>query len=146
MASSFFKKSRSAFSWERFTVGVILLLGLLMRLKQYLIGRSLWLDEAMLALNIVNRDFVGLFQPLDYDQGAPVGFLLVEKTLNVLFGDHEFVLRFFPFIAGLAALGLFYVLLRQTTSGIGLWTGLALFATGSELIYYSSEMKQYMIG
>jgi hypothetical protein len=40
---------------------------------------------------------------------------------------------------------LFYLLLRRTTSGIGLWTGLALFATGSELIYYSSEMKQYMI-
>jgi len=145
MASLFFQKLRSAFSWERFTVGVILLLGFALRLKQYLTGRSLWLDEAMLALNIVNRDFAGLFQPLDYDQGAPIGFLLVEKVLNVLFGDHEFVLRLFPFVAGIAALGLFYLLLRHTTSGIGLWTGLALFATGSELIYYSSEMKQYII-
>ncbi|MBN1450927.1 MAG: hypothetical protein JW963_07930 [Anaerolineales bacterium] len=70
---------------------------------------------------------------------------MVEKLFNVMFGDHEFVLRFFPFIAGITALGLFYLLLRHTTSGIGLWTGLALFATGSELIYYSSEMKQYSI-
>jgi hypothetical protein len=145
MASLFLQKLRVAFSWERFTVAVILLLGFTLRLRQYLTGRSLWLDEAMLALNIVNRDFSGLFQPLDYDQGAPIGFLLVEKVLNIMFGDHEFVLRLFPFIAGIAALGLFYLLLRHTTTGVGLWTGLALFATGSELIYYSSEMKQYMI-
>ena len=145
MASLFFQKLRAAFSWERFTVSLILLLGFVLRLRQYLTGRSLWLDEAMLALNIVNRDFAGLFQPLDYDQGAPIGFLLVEKVLNVIFGDHEFVLRLFPFIAGIAALGLFYLLLRRTTSGVGLWTGLALFATGSELIYYSSEMKQYIV-
>ena len=145
MAPSFFQKLRAAFSWERFIVNLILLLGFALRLRQYLTGRSLWLDEAMLALNIVNRGFAGLFQPLDYDQGAPIGFLLVEKVFNVMFGDHEFVFRLFPFIAGIAALYLFYQLLRRTTSGIGLWTGLALFATCSELIYYSSEMKQYMI-
>ena len=145
MNRSFSKKIKFISSWDGFAIGVILILGFLLRLRQYLTGRSLWLDEAMLALNIVNRNFVGLFQPLDYDQGAPIGFLLVEKVLNILFGDHEFVLRLFSFIAGIAALGLFYLLLRYTTSGIGLWTGLALFATGSELIYYSSEMKQYSI-
>ena len=145
MAPSFFQKLKAAFSWKRFTVSLILLLGFVFRLRQYLTGRSLWLDEAMLALNIVNRGFAGLFRPLDYDQGAPIGFLLVEKVLNVMFGDHEFVFRLFPFIAGIVALYLFYLLLRRTTSDIGLWTGLVLFATGSELIYYSSEMKQYMI-
>jgi hypothetical protein len=143
--SPFLHKIKSSFSWERLAVFLILLLGFILRLQQYLTGRSLWLDEAMLALNIVNRDFAGLFQPLDYDQGAPIGFLLVEKIFNVMFGDHEFVLRFFPFVAGVAGLGLFYLLLRRTTSGIGLLTGLALFAFGPELVYYSSEMKQYIL-
>ena len=145
MAFSFSRKIRSSLSWERLIVFLILLLGFVLRLRQYLTGRSLWLDEAMLALNIVNRDFVGLFQPLDYDQGAPIGFLLVEKVINVMFGDHEFVLRLFPLVAGMAALGLFYLLLRRTTSGIGLLTGLALFAFGPELVYYSSEVKQYSL-
>ena len=145
MVSSSFHKFRSVSAWERLGVGVILLLGFLLRLRQYLTGRSLWLDEAMLALNIVNRDFAGLFQPLEYDQGAPIGFLLVEKLFNMMFGDHEFVLRFFPFVTGVAALGLFYLLLRRTTSSFGLLFGLALFAVGPKLVYYSSEVKQYIL-
>jgi len=145
MANSNHQKLKTKFSPEGFAAGTILLLGIVLRLRQYLTGRSLWLDEAMLALNIVNRDFASLFKPLDYDQGAPIGFLLVEKVLNVLFGDHEFVLRLLPLAAGIVALFLFYLLLRQTTNGIGLLFGLALFAVGPRLIYYSSELKQYMV-
>ena len=145
MMSTTFQKIRDAFSWERFAVGLLLLSGFVLRMWQYLTGRSLWLDEAMLALNIVNRDFAGLFHPLDYDKGAPIGFLLVEKMLNLMFGEHEFVLRLFPLLIGIAALVLFYLLLRRTTSGFGLLTGLALFAVGPELVYYSSEVKQYIV-
>ena len=139
------QKIKSMFSRGGFAAGVILLLGFILRLRQYLTGRSLWLDEAMLALNIVNRNFAGLLQPLDYDQGAPVGFLFVEKIFNSLFGEHEFVLRLFPFVVGVAAMGLFYLLLRRTASSIGLLIGLALFAVSPELIYYTSEVKQYIL-
>jgi hypothetical protein len=142
---STFQKVRDAFSWERFAVGILLLLGFILRIRQYLTGRSLWLDEAMLALNILDRDFAGLFQPLDYHQGAPIGFLLVEKILNLMFGDHEFVLRLFPLAAGIASLILFYFLLHRTASGFGLLTGLGLFAVGPALVYYSSELKQYIL-
>jgi len=145
MKNSIFQRIKSTFSGEQIAVGVVLLLGVILRLKQFLIGRSLWLDEAMLALNIVNRDYAGLFKPLEYDQGAPIGFLLVEKTLNLLIGDHEFVFRIFPFVVGIITLYLFYLLLRRTTTSIGLLTGLALFAVSPELIYYSSEMKQYIV-
>ena len=145
MADSFFTRLRSIFPWERFAIGAILLSGFVLRLRQYLTGRSLWLDEAMLALNIVNRNFAGLTRPLDYEQGSPIGFLFVEKLLNLSFGDHELVFRLFPFIAGFVALYLFYLLLRRTTSGLGLLAGLALFAFGPELVYYSSEVKQYIL-
>jgi len=145
MSLSFTQKLKSRISWEELTASVIMLLGFLLRLRQYLTGRSLWLDEAMLALNIVNRDFPGLFQPLEYDQGAPIGFLLVEKIFTLFFGEHELVLRLFPFVVGVAALGLFYLLLRRTTSGVGLLIGLALFATGTDLIYFSTEVKQYIL-
>jgi uncharacterized membrane protein len=116
-----------------------------LRLRQYLTGRSLWVDEAMLALNIVERTFAGMFQPLDYDQGAPIGFLLVEKVANTILGKHELVLRMFPLLVGLVSLGLFYRLLKRTSSGVGLLLALALFVFNPRLIYYSSEVKQYIV-
>jgi Dolichyl-phosphate-mannose-protein mannosyltransferase len=136
---------KSFFSWERAIVILLILLGVLLRVRQYLTGRSLWADEAMLALNIVNRNFAGLFKPLDYDQGAPIGFLLVEKFFNSILGKNEFALRLFPLIIGLISLWLFYLLLKQITSGTGLLTALALFAFNPRLIYYSSEVKQYIL-
>ncbi len=89
-------------SFENISVLIIFLLGILLRLRQYFIGRSLWVDEAMLALNIVNRNFAGLLKPLDLDQGAPIGFLLVEKVFNLLLGRNEYSLRLFPLLLGLA--------------------------------------------
>lgn len=119
--------------------------GISLRLRQYLAGRSLWIDEAMLALNIVNRDFAGLLKPLDYDQGAPIGFLFVEKFFNVILGRHELALRLFPLLAGMAALWLFYLLIKKTVQHAGFYTALGLFAVNPQLIYYSSESKQYIV-
>src|SRR5215208_6687635 len=119
---------KASFPLEKAGVGVLLLLGALLRIRQYLTGRSLWVDEAMLALNIVNRNFGGMFQPLDYDQGAPIGFLLIEKLFNSLLGKNEFALRLFPLLVGLLSLWLFHLLLRRVTNKAGLFTALALFA------------------
>lgn len=138
-------KWKASFSWERTGITTLLLFGALLRIRQYLTGRSLWADEAMLALNIVNRGFTEMFLPLDYDQGAPIGFLLVEKIFNSILGKNEFALRMFPLLVGLLSLGLFYLLLKRTTNRAGLFTGLALFALNPRLVYYSSEVKQYMV-
>jgi uncharacterized membrane protein len=96
-------------------------------------------------LNIVERNFAQLFQPLDYDQGAPLGFLLVEKLFNAILGRHELVLRFFPLLAGLASLWLFYLLAKKTLQGTGFYLALALFAVNPQLVDYSSESKQYIL-
>ena len=136
---------RTFLSWDKITVVLLLVIGVLLRLRQYLTGRSLWADEAMLALNIVERDFAGMFRPLDYDQGAPIGFLLVEKLFHSLLGKHEFVLRLLPLLAGLASLWLFYLLLKRMVGRTGLLVALGLFAFNPRLIYYSSEVKQYIV-
>src|SRR5215207_10136870 len=137
--------SKSSVPWEKVIASLLILLGAVLRLRQYLIGRSLWSDEAMLALNIVDRSFAGMFQPLDYDQGAPIGFLLVEKMVNSVLGKDVLALRVFPLLVGLIALWLFYLLLKRITSGAGLLIALTLFAFNPRLIYYSSEVKQYIL-
>ncbi len=120
-------------------------LGIVLRLRQYLANRSLWLDETMLALNIIHKDVWGLFGKLDYEQGAPLGFLLLEKLAATLLGDGERALRLLPLLAGCASLVLFYFLARQILHAPGLLTALALFALSPTLIYYSSEVKQYAL-
>lgn len=132
------------FRLEDAAIGTLALVGIILRLRQYLTGRSLWVDEAMLALNIVNRNFAGLLQPLDYNQGAPVGFLFIEKIFNLLFGRNEYALRLFPLIVGLLSLWAFYLLIKRFTRGTSLILAFMLFALNPRLIHYSSEAKQYI--
>jgi hypothetical protein len=124
----------------------LFLAGLVLRVRQYLTGRSLWVDEAMLALNIVNRNMQELFTPLDYDQGAPLGFLLIENLFHLLLGRSEYALRLFPLILGILSMGLFHGLLQRLLRyEVARWIALALFVFNPRLIYYSSEVKQYIV-
>jgi Dolichyl-phosphate-mannose-protein mannosyltransferase len=122
-----------------FTIG----LGILLRGAQYLANRSLWYDELMLASNIVNRSFSQLLLPLDHGQGAPIGFLVVEKIALQTLGNSEFALRLFPLLCGMLSLYLFYEVARRFVKRVGVIIGLALMSLSGPLIYYSSEVKQY---
>lgn len=91
--------------------------GLVIRVLQYLSNRALWADEAKLALNLVNRSYGELLQPLAHDQIAPVGFLWAEKAAIQLLGQTEYALRLVPLVSGIVSLGLFYLLLRGLLDG-----------------------------
>ena len=121
----------------------LIALGVLARLAQYLANRSLWFDELMLALNIINRSYPELLQPLDYVQAAPAAFLLATKYLCTLWGDGEMVLRLIPLVSGLLALALYYPLARSLTRPQAALIALGLFAFSRYAIYYSAEVKQY---
>lgn len=86
--------------------------GFFLRFVQYLLNRSLWIDEAFVALNVINKSWIELLKPLDYNQGAPLGFLFAEKFFVQLLGTNEYVLRLFPFLAGIASIFYFIVLLN----------------------------------
>lgn len=120
----------------------IVVLGIVLRLRQYLVNRSFWADEASLAVNLANRSFSELLQILDYQQAAPIGFLYIEKTLVTVFGNHDFVLRLFPLFAGILSTYLIYRIARTHLGNVGLFAVL-LFAISWGLVYYSSELKQY---
>lgn len=119
----------------------LIALGITLRLRQYLFNRSLWADEGSLAFNLANRSFSGLTQPLDYEQGAPLGFLFIEKFFIVLLGNRDQIMRLFPLLSGLIALYFFYRIAREHVRG-GL-LAVFLFAASTSLVYFSSELKQY---
>lgn len=122
---------------------VIVLFGAIVRLVQYLSNRSLWGDEVMLALNIVDRSYAELLQPLDYNQAAPPGFLWIERFAVERLGNNEYALRLFPFISGLVALGAFYRFADRYGSRLGAVIALTLFACLKHTLYYANEAKQY---
>lgn len=121
----------------------LLVFGSLIRFIQYLYARSLWADEATLALNIVHRSFIELLQPLDYDQIAPIGFLLVQKLAVEQFGNSELGLRLFPFLCGIFSLFVFYRLAKKFLPLQAVIIAVALFASLKHLVYYANEAKQY---
>jgi hypothetical protein len=124
-------------------VSLAIALGTLLRVFPYLRNRSLWYDEALLALNILQRPFSRLLDPLDYHQGAPLGFLLIEKLATKLIGRSEYALRFLPLLFGIGALFLFWQVALACLSRRAVPLALLLFAINEPLIYYSSEVKQY---
>ncbi|MBN9523502.1 glycosyltransferase family 39 protein [bacterium] len=106
-------------------------------------GRNLWIDESMLALNLVERDAAGLLQPLAWDQGAPVGFLLAVKAVITQLGTAEWALRLIPFVGSLLGLvGFAWVAPRFIPRPAAL-LGTALMALSPVMISYSAECKQY---
>jgi hypothetical protein len=124
-------------------LALLLLTGSALRVVPFMLDRSLWLDESKLALNVVERSPAQLFRPLDYEQAAPVGFLLVEKGVVAAFGEGERALRLVPLLSGLGALWCFFLVARLWLSPAESLLALALFALAQPLVYYATEVKQY---
>ncbi|MDQ7746462.1 glycosyltransferase family 39 protein [Hydrogenophaga pseudoflava] len=120
-------------------------IGWLLRGRQYLFNRSLWLDEAYLAVNFLERDLGQLLlEPLSNGQVAPLGFLALTKLLTALLGVQDWTLRLQPLAAGVLTLLAAAALARRTLShGAAQATFVGLLALSPVLVYYSSEFKQY---
>ncbi|MCK4664378.1 MAG: glycosyltransferase family 39 protein [Bacteroidales bacterium] len=130
---------------NNWVVVLIALFGVIIAFIQFVSNRSLWLDEAMLALNIINRDYSELLLPLDYTQVAPILFLLTEKFFTNLINGNEWSLRIFPLLCYFASIPLFYKVTNLLTrNGIVSKISLLMFCCTPMLIFYSSETKQYM--
>lgn len=126
-------------------IGLIGFLGILLSLVQYLGNRNLWLDEAMLAINFYERDFWDLLDPLVYDQVAPILFLWIEKILFEVLPGPEYALRLFPLMLFWFSILLFSKILPKfITQRNFIYVGFLLFVLNFNLIYYASEVKQYM--
>ncbi len=124
----------------------VLIAGIALRLYHHLMGRSLWEDEAHIALNFIWLGYKGLMEPLQNYQTAPIFFLWATETFSRLFGPDEVSLRSFAFIVSIAAFPFFFYLVRDLTGNVvTAITAFAIFALNISLIYYSSEIKSYTI-
>ncbi|MGD0045145.1 MAG: hypothetical protein ABSE84_32885, partial [Isosphaeraceae bacterium] len=81
-------------------------LGIAVRLVRYFVNYPIWHDEAFLAVNFWDRDYLDLLRPLDYGQVAPWLFLAIERTAVTWLGYSEPAFRLFPTICSVLCLPL----------------------------------------
>jgi len=129
----------------RAVTAAVLLAAIALRVWAFATGRSLWLDEAMVALNIVHLPMSRLVDGLEFNQLAPIGWLLLEKCCLHLFQDFDYSLRLVALLGGIASVYLFYRLQRRVTDSWETLVGVAQFGISAALIQYSSMVKPYIL-
>jgi len=127
----------------RMLVAFCLLIGFAFRVGVYFRDSSLWIDEAMLALNVVNRSPAELMKPLDWNQGAPLGFLMASKAAIAILGDNERAMRTIPFLASIFGLLIFPAFAYRAMPRPIARLATILFALSPNVIGYAAEFKQY---
>jgi hypothetical protein len=124
---------------------IISLLGVLNSLFRFLQNRSLWFDESMISVNIINKNFFELFKPLEYNQIAPILFLQLEKLFSLI-SNSEYSLRILPLLSFWISIYLFLKIVNIVFKNkYTVIFSLSIFVFNNILLYYSSEVKQYML-
>jgi Dolichyl-phosphate-mannose-protein mannosyltransferase len=126
----------------RLAVGLVAV-GVIGRLVRYFLRFPIWGDEAFVCLNFLHRDFAGLTHSLEYAQIVPILFLWAELAVTRLLGVSELALRLLPFLAGLAALGLFWRLAWSTLPPLAAVFAVGLLAVARWPITMGAFVKPY---
>ncbi len=121
----------------------LVLLGLAARAVRYLLAFPIWQDEAFLCVNLLERGYLELLQPLAHHQVCPILFLWIQASIIRLLGFSEYTLRLFPLICGIAGLFLFWHVAARLLRGTALLFAVGIFAVGYPLIRYACEAKPY---
>jgi hypothetical protein len=119
--------------------------GAILRARQFLFTRSLWLDEAWFANEVAASPLIELLtQTQRYVD--PAGYVIITKLGVGILGQTEFAFRWIALAAGVAAVVVSALLARrvfETLVGQATFTGLVAFAP--VLVYYSNEAQQYAL-
>jgi len=145
------KDSSSQTKWEAPQTGArisyvlfgIVILGAALRVGFLAWKGTLWLDEAMLAINL--RENVGflLRGNLHYDQRAPLGWLMLHKLLHEIFGPSALVLRATACLASIGGLVFLALTVRHALRPPAAIAVLGIAALSPSIVLYSAELKHY---
>lgn len=134
------KRTDGEIRWALFAIVAV---GIAIRLAIYLHNKSLWMDEALLAINVVERSYGGFLSRLDCMQVAPPLFLFVCKFIYGLWGQLEYSLRLMPLVCSCISLWLMGRILLRMSSRFFALCVLSLLAIGPSHIEWATSFKQY---
>ncbi|MFC7482629.1 glycosyltransferase family 39 protein [Luedemannella flava] len=117
--------------------------GSALRIYHWLSGGSFSQDETSLVISFAHRSLAGLTGRLEYDQMAPIAWLWAEKLAYMVAGPSEQSLRFLPLVAGCLGLVPVAAVARRLLSGPLALVALGVVAGSPQILYYSTQVKQY---
>lgn len=110
---------------------------------KWLWAAPLWVDEEMIALNIRDRGFEELPGRLWLGQGAPFGWLVVQRIILLALGPSELSLRFLPLLFGIATLAAAAWVGRRWMERYSAVLFVLLCAMGQWMSHFRFELKHY---
>ena len=122
---------------------LFLIAGIAIRLAEYGLDREYYGDERYVSRNIVGRAPFDFSKPLSDDQLVPPGFLVVERLVSGVLGGSRRALRLLPLVCGIAGLFLMRRVAQRVLDQRAVPMAVGLFAIADDLVYYSTELKQY---
>ena len=129
--------------WWWLTLAAVLV-GAGLRLWQWQLGTSFFLDELAVLHNLASRTPAQLVSlPLADAQVAPPLFLLVEKTCLAALGPSELAMRLPGLLASLALLPLLWSVARRVLAPPLVPLAVLALALGFTFVYYGTQVKQY---
>ncbi|MFL5341835.1 MAG: ArnT family glycosyltransferase [Gemmataceae bacterium] len=132
-----FDRAFRALAW------LLIVVGFVVRLERYALDFPIWGDESFVALNFLDRDFLGLTRALESNQIAPVLFLWIELAATKLLGHSTWALRLLPMLAGLTSLLMFRSLARRLVSEGAATLAVGVLAVSFWPVTQSTTIKPY---
>ena len=124
-------------------LAIVVAIGITSRLAQYLSRQSYWHDEALLVMNLLDKNAGQLMtEHLDYEQAAPPLFLVLERA-SLKLGTTEYALRLLPLLCGIFSIVLMALLCRSLLPPSAAIVACGLLAYSDKLIWHAAEVKQY---
>ncbi len=127
--------------------GIVLAIGLLLRLTQYGLLRGFWGDEAFLLYNAgtlpAGQLLTGPLNAVTATQSAPPLFMLSLRGLMELGGKAEWLMRLLPILAGFLSLIVTFVVARRYLEVWPAALATGLLATSASCVFQSANVKPY---
>lgn len=134
-------RPRRIISWT----GILVVVGLALRLLHFWRDYVVWQDEAALLANVLTKNFREMLGPLALFEAAPPLFLWLEKACLIAMGDAMYALRLMPFLASCGSLLLLTWLARQVLRADAVPWAVLLIACSDRLLWHSCEAKPYAV-
>ncbi len=131
--------------YQRVLILIVVGWYLILILGHYLNQRPLWIDEQGVLNSIIRLKPISLFtRPLLSEQEFPRFYLWCIQQFARPLNDHLLALRFFPFLAMLAAFFVWFNVVRsQSREARTLILFIGCWCASIPLVYYAAELKPY---